>query len=446
MLDMRAVRERTEEVRQNLRNRNMAVDVDALLHADEQARKMKSQLDQVRQDRNKNGQAFAKAQKEVGLTYDQLVARSAQGDVLTPFDRQLLAGWRQQFVEPGRTLKESEDACTTKVEQAEAQRDALLAQLPNFTHPDAPVGVDESANRVLAERGAKPALSFPPQDHVQLMERLDLVDFEGGAKVAGQKFYYLKNDAVLLELALVQFAVNLLREEGFTPFITPDLARQDILRGTGFNPRGESTQIYSIQDSDLSLVATAEITLAGLLAGEIIEAERLPLLYAGVSHCFRTEAGSAGRESRGLYRVHQFTKVEMFAFCVPEQSEALHQRLLAIEERIFQRLEIPYRVVDICTGDLGAPAYRKYDLEAWMPGRGQWGEVTSTSNCTDYQARRLNIRFRAKGQKGTQFLHMLNGTAIAVSRAIIALVENGQHADGSIHLPACLGLADIRPR
>ena len=227
---------------------------------------------------------------------------------------------------------------------------------------------------------------------------------------------------------------------------TPDLARREILDGIGFNPRGESTQIYSIENSDLSLVATAEITLGGLLAGMTLEAEQLPLLYAGVSHCFRTEAGSAGRESRGLYRVHQFTKVEMFAFTRPEQSAEMHERFVSIEEKLYQQLEVPYQVADICTGDLGAPAYRKYDLEAWMPGRGKWGEVTSTSNCTDYQARRLNIRFREKGQKGTRLVHMLNGTAVATSRTIIALIENGQQKDGSIRLPPCLGLADIKPR
>jgi seryl-tRNA synthetase len=278
------------------------------------------------------------------------------------------------------------------------------------------------------------------------MEALHLVDFEGGAKVTGQKFYYLKNEAVLLELALVTFATRVLQDEGFTLFITPDLARRDILEGIGFNPRGESTQIYNVENTDLSLIATAEITLGGLLADEVLEGERLPLLYAGISHCFRTEAGSAGRESRGLYRVHQFTKVEMFAFTRPEQSEAMHERLVAIEEKIYATLGIPYRVMDICTGDLGGPAYRKYDLEAWMPGRDQWGEITSTSNCTDYQARRLNIRFREKGRKGTRLVHMLNGTAIAVSRAIIALLENGQQADGSIRLPPVLGLADIAPR
>jgi seryl-tRNA synthetase len=419
MLEMRAIRERVEEVRANIRHRQLDLELDALLEADELARRSRSELEAVRQRRNE-------------------ISRQMQGPP-SP-------GERAPLIEEGRALKERESELDELHREAEARRHALLSEVPNFTHPDAPIGRDDTENRVLRSHGTPPAFAFPPKDHVALMEALHLVDFEGGAKVTGQKFYYLKNEAVLLELALVTFATRVLQDEGFTLFITPDLARRDILEGIGFNPRGESTQIYNVENTDLSLIATAEITLGGLLADEVLEGERLPLLYAGISHCFRTEAGSAGRESRGLYRVHQFTKVEMFAFTRPEQSEAMHERLVAIEEKIYATLGIPYRVMDICTGDLGGPAYRKYDLEAWMPGRDQWGEITSTSNCTDYQARRLNIRFREKGRKGTRLVHMLNGTAIAVSRAIIALLENGQQADGSIRLPPVLGLADIAPR
>jgi seryl-tRNA synthetase len=419
MLDMRDIRDRADEVIANVRNRNLAVDIPALLEADRSAREAKTRLDAIRQRRNEIGELM-----KGKLPPEQ----------------------RAPLIEEGRGLKDVEAEQDKRHQAAEAAREAILLTVPNFTHPNAPVGPDESRNTVVRSHGAPPTFDFPPKDHLDLMEHLDLVDFDGGAKVAGQKFYFLKNEGVLLELALVQFGVNLLRKEGFTVFITPDLARREILAGTGYNPRGESTQIYSIENSDLSLVATAEITLGGLLAGETLEAERLPLLYAGVSHCFRTEAGSAGRESRGLYRVHQFTKVEMFAFTRPEESEAAHERIVAVEEKIYRELGIPYRVVDICTGDLGAPAYRKFDLEAWMPGRNQWGEITSASNCTDYQARRLGIRFKEKGGKGTRFVHMLNGTAIAVSRAMIALVENGQQRDGSVKFPPCLGLADIPPR
>ena len=419
MLDMRDIRAREEEVRANLGARSVELDLDALLAADKQAREATVELDEVRRRRN-----------EIANSMKSLDSQEE----------------RAPLIEEGRALKDKEAQLEAAFEKADAARKELQAQVPNFSHPDSPVGRDDTENKVIRTHGEPPRFDFEPRDHVELMEALDLVDFEGGAKVAGQKFYYLKNDAVLLELALTSFAARLLQEEGFVLTITPDLARREILDGIGFNPRGESTQIYNIENSDLSLVATAEITLGGLYAGVTLEAEQLPLLLAGISHCFRTEAGSAGRESRGLYRVHQFTKVEMFAFTRPEESAAMHERMVGIEEKIYQQLEVPYQVMEICTGDLGAPAYRKYDLEAWMPGRGRYGEITSTSNCTDYQARRLNIRFKEKGKKGTRLVHMLNGTAVAVSRAIIALLENGQRADGSIALPACLGLADINAR
>jgi seryl-tRNA synthetase len=304
-------------------------------------------------------------------------------------------------------------------------------------------------------RGATPlpTFSFAARDHVDLGAALDLFDFEAGATVAGHGFYFLKNDAVLLELALQRYAIDVLQREGFTVMTTPDLARDSILEGTGFMPRGPESQIYSITGSDLSLVATAEITLGGAFHERIFAPEELPLKLCGISHCFRTEAGAHGRATRGLYRVHQFTKVEMFAFTAPEQSAAMHDLLLDLECRLFDGLDIPYRVIDTPSGDLGGPAYRKFDLEAWMPGRGaagEWGEVTSTSNCTDYQSRRLGLRYRKPGEKGTHFVHTLNGTAIAISRGIIAILENHQNADGSVTVPAALvpwmGKRRIEPR
>jgi seryl-tRNA synthetase len=292
-------------------------------------------------------------------------------------------------------------------------------------------------------RGKTPIskFDFKAQDHLQLGKLHDMIDFEAGARVAGAGFYFLKNDAVLLELALQQFAVQLLVKKGFVPVSTPDVANTETLHGIGFIPRGPETQIYSIENTDLNLVATAEITLGGMYAGLVLDAEQLPLKLVGISHCFRTEAGAAGRASKGLYRVHQFTKIEMFAFTRPEESDSVHEELRQLECHLFDALEVPYRVVDTATGDLGGPAYRKYDLEAWMPGRGtdgEWGEVTSTSNCTDYQARRLNIRFKNKNEKGTHLVHTLNGTAIAISRAIIAIMENHQQADGTIRVPKAL--------
>ena len=351
---------------------------------------------------------------------------------------------KQALLAEGKALREQVGALELKQKEAEAALKAALCELPNMTHPDAPVGSDPSCNRVARTWGTKPAFNFKPKDHVAIVEALDLADFEAGASVAGQKFYFLKNEGALLELALVQFAMSKLVREGFTPVVTPDVARVEVLEGIGFQPRDPNPdvrQVYSIADTDLCLVATAEITLGGMHRDQILDAANLPILYAGLSHCFRTEAGAPGRDTRGLYRVHQFTKVEMFAFCAPEQSEEIHLRILRIEEEIFQALGLPYHVIDTCTGDLGGPAYRKYDLEAWMPGRGEggeFGEVTSTSNCTDFQSRRLNVRYKAAGQKGTRFVHTLNGTAVACTRALVAILENYQQEDGSVVVPEVL--------
>lgn len=348
---------------------------------------------------------------------------------------------RQQRVAQGRALREQKDAAQKEHDELEAEITSLLLRVPNLTHPDAPRGGEDDAVEV--GRGKTPirTFDFAPKDHLVLGELHNLFDFEAGARVAGAGFYFLKNAAVRLDLALQHYAVSFLSSRGYTPVTTPDVALTEILHGTGFIPRGPETQIYSIENTDLNLVATAEITLGGMMAGQTIEAESLPMKLCGLSHCFRTEAGAAGRASKGLYRVHQFTKVEMFAFTTPEQSDAVHEEMRSLECELFDALEVPYRVIDTASGDLGGPAYRKYDLEAWMPGRGesgQWGEVTSTSNCTDYQARRLNVRSKVTGQKGTNFVHTLNGTAIATGRAMIAILENHQNADGSIQVPAVL--------
>ena len=352
----------------------------------------------------------------------------------------------------GRRLREVSAAAAIDFQRLAEESDTILRTIPNLTHPDAPIGGEDASREVRRGSTPLPKFDFKPLDHVELAEKLDLIDFEGGAKVAGHGFYFLKNDAVLLELALQRFAIETLMQEGFTPTITPDLARNEILQGIGFTPRGPETQIYSVADSDLSLVATAEITLGGLLSDQILEEEQMPVKLCGISHCYRTEAGAHGRATRGLYRVHQFTKIEMFAFTAPEASDAMIEYFCGLECKIFDALEIPYRVIDTASGDLGGPAYRKYDLEAWMPGRGEkgeFGEVTSTSNCTDYQSRRLGIRFRHKGEKGTHFVHTLNGTAVAISRGIIAILENHQQADGSVRVPEPLrqwmGKDVIRP-
>lgn len=414
MLDAQFVRDNLDAVRANCKNRNVAVDLDKVAGLADERRKALQETQALQQRANEISKLIPKEKD---------------------------AAKKQTMVQEGRSLREQVGALETRLKQVEAEQQALLLVIPNMTHPEAPVGTTAEDNKVLTVWGTPPKFDFPVKDHVALAEALDLVDFEAGAQVAGQKFYYLKNEAVLLELALVQYALGVLQKHGYTPVITPDLARVEVLEGIGFIPRGPETQIYSIADSDLCLIATAEITLGGMHRNKILEELDLPIKYVGLSHCFRTEAGAPGRDTRGLYRVHQFTKVEMFAFTTPDQSEALHQELLGIEEEIFQGLGLPYHVIDTCTGDLGGPAYRKYDLEAWMPGRGdkgEYGEVTSTSNCTDYQARRLNIRFKSPGQKGTRFVHTLNGTAVAVSRALVAILENNQQADGSVLVPAAL--------
>ncbi len=343
---------------------------------------------------------------------------------------------RQVLINRGRELKEDIAKQEADLQEVEAQLDAEAKNIPNLIHPDVPTGGEDKGN-VLETVGTPPAFDFEPKDHLQLGTELDLLDFETAAEVTGGKFYYLKNEGALLELALVNYAVSKIVAKGYTPYITPDLARPAILESIGFNPRGEETQVYSVEGHDLCLIGTAEITLGGLLQGKILRKEQLPMRLGGYSHCFRTEAGAHGAASKGLYRVHQFSKVEMFAYTTPEGSEEMHNEMLAIETEIFRELGIPFRVVDIATGDLGAPAYRKFDIEAWMPSRDGYGEVTSTSNCTEYQSRRLGIRYRDENNN-TQFVHTLNGTAVAVPRTIVAILENHQQADGSVVIPEVL--------
>jgi seryl-tRNA synthetase len=412
MIDPRSLQSRRDEIVESCRKRRVRVDVDAAVAQQDVVNALVTQLNETNQRRNEHQKAGK---------------------------RKLEADEREAHVAAGRRIKEEVAEIEEKLRGQQSRLDELLMELPNFIHPDVPEGGEEDF-RVVKD-GVAPDYDFEPRDHLALCEQHDLADFEAGAAVAGQKFYYLKNEAALLDIALQRLALDVLMPEGFTPIITPDLARPDVVSGLGYNPRGPETQIYSIDEHDLCLVGTAEITLGGMYAGQILDEADLPIKLAGVSHCFRTEAGSHGRESRGLYRVHQFTKTEMFVFTRPEDSDAQLEELRAIEERIFDALELPYRVIDIATGDLGAPAYRKYDLEVWMPGRGEggsWGEVTSTSNCTDFQARRLKTRFRRTGAKKPELAHTLNGTAISNARAILALLEVHQRADGTIRIPEAL--------
>ncbi len=415
MLDRKFIIENAALVKANCINRNCPADVDRFVALDTERREKQSQAEELNRQANETA-------KKIGPAKD-----AAERDALKA---------------KGRELRDQVTAAQAELDKLLVEMDQIQRMIPNLTHPAAPTGADDQANlEVRRGKTPLPKFDFKPLDHVTLGEKLGMIDLEGGAKVAGHGFYFLKNDAVLLELALQRYALELLMGEGFTPTITPDLARNEILQGTGYIPRGPETQIYSIDGTDLSLVATAEITLGGLYSDTILEEEQLPIKLCGISHCYRTEAGAHGRASRGLYRVHQFTKIEMFAYTTPEQSDAMLDYFCELEGRLFDGLGIPYRVVDTASGDLGGPAYRKFDLEAWMPGRGEqgeYGEVTSTSNCTDYQSRRLSIRYRKKGEKGTHFVHTLNGTAIAISRALIAIIENYQQSDGTIRVPNAL--------
>jgi seryl-tRNA synthetase len=412
MLDLQFIAENLDAVAANCRNRGVTVDLERFQALRERRNALIAEADQTRHESKEVSGRIPKAS----------------------------ADEKPALVERGRELRERIAALEAQQREIETELRGVQSAIPNMTHPEAPVGPDESHSRTVRTWGEPKKFDFPALDHVALCEKHDLLDLEAGARVAGHGFYFLKNEAALLELALVQYAAQIARKRGFTLHITPDLARVEVLEGTGYQPRGNETQIYSIADTDLCLVATAEITLGGTLKDQVLDVGTLPLRLAGISHCFRTEAGAHGKATRGIYRVHQFTKVELFAFTAPDvaASDAMHAEIVAIEEEIFQGLGIPYRVIDICTGDLGGPAYRKFDLEAWMPGRNEFGEVTSASNCTDFQSRRLGIRCKSPDKKGTQFVHTLNGTAVAVTRALIAVLENGQQADGSIVIPEVL--------
>lgn len=413
MLDIHFIRQNQEEVKKSIADRGMNVDIDELLGLDEKRRALIGKIEEDRAIRN---------EKSIGKPFQEEIERMRiLGDEIAKLE------------------KEFKDVNGYYTE--------LLKKVPNLIHPDVPLGGEEDF-KVMEEKGHSPKFDFEPKDHETLMLNLDLLDFDRGAKVAGNKFYFVKNSLVRLNQALLNYGIDIVTKYGFILMETPDLAKDEILSGIGFNPRGPETQVYSIENSDLSLIGTAEITLGGYHAGEILDLSKGPKKYVALSRCYRTEAGSYGRESRGLYRVHQFTKLEMFVYCKPEESDKIHREILNIEKEIVDGLNFPYRIIDTASGDLGAPAYRKFDIEAWMPLRNNYGEITSTSNCTDYQARRLNIRYRQQGGDA-EFVHTLNGTAVVSSRFPIAIFENYQTKEGTVKIPKVLqkymgGLKEIK--
>jgi len=416
MIDPALLRSDPAALAESFRRRGLDVDVDALVAQDEERRRARAAAEDLRAEQNRAGKEIARLQ---GDEKERAIAEVA-------------------------SLAERYKAALGEADELDASFEAAWTPLPNPPHPSVPVGRSEEDNVEIRRWGEPPAFDFEPLDHVDIGERLGVIDIERAAKVSGSRFAYLKGQAVLLEFALVQWALGRLTAEGFTPVVPPVLVRDQALFGTGFFP-GARDQVYAVGVSDpdggvtaddLYLVGTAEVPLAGMLADEILPADDLPMRFAGFSTCFRREAGTYGKDTRGMFRVHQFDKVEMFSFVDAASSWDEHEYLLSVEEGIVQALGIPYRVVDVCSGDLGDSAAKKYDIEGWFPGQGAYREITSCSNTTDYQARRLKIR--ARGDGGTEVAHTLNGTAVAVGRTLIAILENNQQADGSVIVPEVL--------
>lgn len=383
------------------------VDLEHLRELDEENRRLIAQVDEARSERKRASKAIGKL----------------------PEDK------RGDAVARNKEMAEGLKALEQHQSQLQEHLYAALRLLPNLVHPEAPPGRGDEAARLVREVGDIPEFGFEPQDHLSLGESLGIIDVKRAAKVSGSRFAFLRGSAALLQSSLIRFVLDRLGAEGFVPVIPPVLVREQAMYGTGFFPTDEA-QVYKTADDDLYLVGTSEVPIASMHADETFAAGELPLRYAGVSTCFRREAGTYGKDTRGIIRVHQFDKVEMFSFCLPSESDAEHARLIELEEEIFQALEIPYRLIEIAAGELADPNYRKFDIEAWLPGGNRWLEVTSCSNDWDYQARRLAIK--VKGEDGARIAHTLNGTAVAIGRALVALLENHQRADGSVGIPKAL--------
>lgn len=404
MIDIQFIRENPQVVKDAAAHKNITVDIDKLLELDKKRRELLQEVEKLRKARNETA-----AQMKGGQPSPELIAE-------------------------GKRIKEILTELETQLDPTEAEFNQLLADVPNTFSEDTPVGGEE-ANTPVSRWGD--ATKRDIKDHLIWLEERDLVDFERGAKVAGSKFFYSKGDLAQLEFALMQFALQKGIEHGFTPMFVPNMVNGDVIGGTGYAPRGEERQIYTIDGEDLNLIATAEIPLTAYHKDEILDSADLPLLYVGWSPCYRMEAGAYGKHSKGLYRVHQFYKVELYVFCAPEQSTEWHDKLMAIEEELLQDLGIPYHKLAIASGDLGAPAYKKFDLEYFSPLDGEYRELTSCSNVTDYQARRLNIRYR-DGDGKINYVHTLNGTAMVTSRGPIAVIENFQDENGDVVIPEVL--------
>ena len=428
MIDLKKLRENRAEYEAGFKKKRADIDVDKVLELDEKYRELIQKVEKMRAEKNEVSKAIAT----------------------------LAASEREAKIKEMKALGEKLDAAEDELNKISVQLKELTLALPNPPHASVPEGTDDADNKPIKTVGKVPKFDFEPKDHIELGELLDIIDMETGAKTSGARFYYLKNEAVLMEFALVQWLLKLFTEEGFTPVTVPMLVKEEMMYATGFFP-ADKNEIYTVnptheknpEGDDLYLVGTSEVPLAGLHMFKPVAIGDLPRRYVGFSSCFRREAGSYGKDTKGILRVHQFDKMEMFSFCHPDKSWEEHDFLLSIEEKILGELGLPYQVVNICGGDLGAPAAKKYDCEVWIPTQGKYRELTSCSNCTDFQARRGGIKF--KDDKGTHLLHTLNGTAMASTRTLIAILENNQQKNGSVKVPKVLqsymnGITEIKPK
>ncbi|MEK7172469.1 MAG: serine--tRNA ligase [Patescibacteria group bacterium] len=406
MLDIKFIRENPEKVKQGAKNKGVEVDVNKLLGLDKKRREIIAQSEQIKAEQNK------------------LSGKGAPSP---------------EVVEQAKSLKEKFQAQEIILKEVEQDFDALMRKIPNVPFDEVPVGKDDSQNIVkeIGKIKEKPKFDFKPKEHWEIGEGLDILDTERAGKVAGSRFYYLKRQGVLLEFALINFAFEKLVKKGFIPIIPPVMIKPEMAWAMGYLEQTDNDEAYHLEKDNLYLIATSEQTLGAMRAGETFEEKDLPLRYVGFSTCFRREAGSFGKDTKGMLRVHQFDKIEMFVFCKPEDAKKEHELLLSMEKELMDDLKLHYQVIDICTGDLGAPAAKKYDIEAWMPGQDRYRETHSTSNCTDFQARRLNVKYKDSKTNKLEFVHTLNGTAFSM-RPIIAILENYQKKDGTVEVPKVL--------
>lgn len=405
MFDIKLIRENPEQIKKAAEAKKVDIDIDQILEADKKKRELQIAVQALQQERN----AFAKSVKG------------------KPTGEQ---------IEKGKKIRDKLDEEEMKLNEVDEELNKLLRNIPNPAKPDVKIGKDESENEVIRKFKEPTKFTFTPKDHLELGEALGIIDVERAAKVSGARFYYLKNDGVLLELALVRFALDTLISAGFAPVLPPVLIKKEIMQGLGYMENGGEEDMYILDKENLVLVGTAEQALVPYHAGETLQKKDLPRRYVGYSSSFRREAGSYGKDTRGILRDHQFNKVEMVSFVAEGDDDREHEFLLALEEKLFQALDIPYQVVKMCTGDLGFPAARKYDIEAWIPSQNKYREVTSTSTVTDFQSRRLNMKYQDGAEK--KYLNVLNGTGFAMSRTPIAILENYQQEDGSIIIPEVL--------